>query len=71
LKSYYEEEKHEEEIFSMQTIEDQYEVKNNNLEEFANQFRLNQNEIDKLKWHIAYDVDNDLVVHNVRDCFSF
>jgi hypothetical protein len=55
----------------MQTIEEQYEVKNNDLEEFANKFRLNQNEIDRLKWHISYDVDNDLVVHNVRNYFSF
>jgi hypothetical protein len=55
----------------MQTIEEQYEVKNNNLEEFAEQFRLNQHEIDNLKWHITYDVDKDLVVHNVRNCFSF
>jgi hypothetical protein len=55
----------------MQTIEEQYEVKNNDLEEFANKFRLNQNEIDKLKWHIAYDVSNDLIVHNVRDCFTY
>jgi hypothetical protein len=55
----------------MQTIEEQYEVKNNDLEEFASKFRLSKNEIDKLKWHITYDVDNDLVVHNVRNCFTY
>jgi hypothetical protein len=55
----------------MQTIEKQYEVKNNDLEEFASQFRLNQNEIDKLKWHITYDISNDLIVHNVRNCFTY
>lgn len=55
----------------MQTIEEQYEVKNNDLEQFANKFRMNKQEVDHLKWHIQYDVDNDLTVHNVRNYFCF